>query len=363
MESTTTGSSHFYFSGESTTCPNSEPSTLLFSSSTQNQALQLPISQTPEIRNKTNQSNNIKVKMASAVEKGGGAVEEAFSLELPAPPGWKKKFVPKKAGTPKKNEIVFTAPTGEEINNRKQLDQYLKAHPGGPAVSEFDWGTGETPRRSARISEKVKAAPPTESEPPKKRRRSSASKKETSKEEKEESKEAETQETDVIKDDKNVEEEKNVTKENPDDNIVEDTDVNKSTHSGEAKIEENVQAPVDEEKFSAADAVNAFKDNVDDKGAGGSEVSLRKDEEKIGQPQGDRKDYSGSAETEKLETCTTADKTVEVEGVNKEHIKSTLEFEGVEGIEGTKVNSEDHKLDEINKKTEAELTENGNHGS
>ncbi|XP_020208426.1 methyl-CpG-binding domain-containing protein 11 [Cajanus cajan] len=355
--------------------------------------------------------------MASSVEKEGGAVEEVFSLELPAPPGWKKKFVPKKAGTPKKNEIVFTAPTGEEINNRKQLEQYLKAHPGGPAVSEFDWGTGETPRRSARISEKAKAAPPTESEPPKKRRRSSVSRKETSREEKEETKEAEMQETDDTKDDKNIEE-KNVVKENQDDKSVEDTDINKSTHSGEAKVEENVEVPIDEEKSNAVDAeLNALKDKVDDKGAEGSEVSLRKDtstpsgeakvaedvkvpideeksnaadgkpnqlkdkvddkvaegsevslrkdEEKIGQPQEESKEYRGSGEPEKSETCTTADKTVEVEGVNKEeHIKSTREFEGVEGIEGTKVNSEEHhKLDEINKKTEAELTENGNHGS
>ena len=29
--------------------------------------------------------------MASSVEKEGGASEETFSLELPAPPGWKKK--------------------------------------------------------------------------------------------------------------------------------------------------------------------------------------------------------------------------------------------------------------------------------
>ena len=124
--------------------------------------------------------------MASSVEKEG-AGEEAVSVELPAPPGWKKKYLPKKAGTPKKNEIVFTAPTGEEINNRRQLEQYLKSHPGGPAASEFDWGTGETPRRSARISEKAKAAPPPESEPPKKRgKKSSASKKDEEKEEEKE---------------------------------------------------------------------------------------------------------------------------------------------------------------------------------
>ncbi|XP_074281102.1 uncharacterized protein LOC141606030 [Silene latifolia] len=102
--------------------------------------------------------------------------EEVVSMELPAPSGWKKQFFPKRGGTPKKNEIVFTAPTGEEIHNQRQLQQYLKSHPGGPPAAEFDWGTGETPRRSARISEKVKPAP--ESEPPKKKgRRSSLTKK------------------------------------------------------------------------------------------------------------------------------------------------------------------------------------------
>ncbi|XP_059641247.1 methyl-CpG-binding domain-containing protein 11-like isoform X2 [Cornus florida] len=86
-----------------------------------------------------------------------------------------------KKGTPRKNEVIFIAPTGEEINNRRQLEQYLKSHPGNPAISEFDWGTGETPRRSARISEKAKATPPSAgSEPPKKRgRKSSGSKKDS----------------------------------------------------------------------------------------------------------------------------------------------------------------------------------------
>ncbi|KDP37084.1 hypothetical protein JCGZ_06140 [Jatropha curcas] len=106
------------------------------------------------------------------------AKEEVISVELPAPPAWKKMYLPKRAGTPRKSEIMFIAPTGEEINNRKQLEQYLKSHPGNPAISEFDWGTGETPRRSARISEKAKATPTPDKEPPKKRgRKSSGSKK------------------------------------------------------------------------------------------------------------------------------------------------------------------------------------------
>jgi hypothetical protein len=114
--------------------------------------------------------------MASSVEKE----EEALSVELPAPSGWTKKYVQKKGGTPKKSGIIFISPTGEEIGHKRQLDKYLKAHPGGPASSEFDWGkTGETRRRSTRISEKSKTAPPQKSEPPKKRSRKSTDDKET----------------------------------------------------------------------------------------------------------------------------------------------------------------------------------------
>lgn len=127
------------------------------------------------------------------------------------------QFIPKK-GTPRKNEIVFISPTGEEISNRKQLEQYLKSHPGNPAVSEFDWGTGETPRRSARISEKAKATPPAEGEPPKKRsRRSSGSKKdakqkEAATEEKEGEKEVSMQDPEVTEK-TNADTEKDVSKE------------------------------------------------------------------------------------------------------------------------------------------------------
>lgn len=108
--------------------------------------------------------------MASSVEN---KEEEVAFLELPAPSGWTKKFMLKKGGTPKKNEIIFTAPTGEEISTRKQLEQYLKSHPGGPPISKFDWGTGDTPRRSSRIIEKTKATPSPESHPTKKRSRKS----------------------------------------------------------------------------------------------------------------------------------------------------------------------------------------------
>lgn len=53
----------------------------------------------------------------------------------------------------------------------------MKSHPGDVAISDFDWSTGEAPRRSARISEKVKAAPPQEEPPRKRARKSPGSKK------------------------------------------------------------------------------------------------------------------------------------------------------------------------------------------
>lgn len=89
------------------------------------------------------------------------------------------QFFPKKKGTPRKTEVVFVAPTGEEISSRTQLKKYLNKHPENPNISEFDWGTGETPRRSTRLRENAKSTPsPAEAEPPKKRsRKSSGSKK------------------------------------------------------------------------------------------------------------------------------------------------------------------------------------------
>nr|ADN06078.1 DNA methylation protein MBD1 [Capsicum annuum] len=102
---------------------------------------------------------------------------QVLPVELPAPPSWKKLAMPKKSVRAKKNEIVFVAPTGEEIRNRRQLEKYVKTHDGSPGISEFDWTTGEAPRRSARISEKVKAMPPvTVLEPTMKRRRTATKK-------------------------------------------------------------------------------------------------------------------------------------------------------------------------------------------
>ncbi|CAL4918133.1 unnamed protein product [Urochloa decumbens] len=111
------------------------------------------------------------VAAAAAAVEETPEKKEASVTELPAPSGWTKKLAPIRGG---KFEVIFVSPTGEEIKSKRQLTQYLKAHPGGPASSEFDWGTSDTPRRSARLSEKVKATESPESEKTPKRGRSSS---------------------------------------------------------------------------------------------------------------------------------------------------------------------------------------------
>lgn len=322
--------------------------------------------------------------MASSVEESpvaaaapavdAGEREEAVSMELPAPPGWQKKFFPKKTGTPKKNEIVFTAPTGEEISNKRQLEKYLKANPGGPAISEFDWGTGETPRRSARISEKAKAIPPPESEPPKKRgKKSSASKEAASEEEKQETKDVEMQEADETKEDEGLEQEKKIVDENQDGKGAEDADVKETTHP-----EESAGVPNDEGKSITADGeLSASKENVDDKGAEGPEVVHKKDDEKIEGSEvvpnkeeektglvpevEETKKDGGSGESEKLEAAPIVEEKAEVEGEKKEeHNRSGGELEGeTKEKEGTKLHDEEnYKIHDINK-VGSGLTVNG----
>lgn len=277
------------------------------------------------------------------------------------------QFFPKKSGTPKKNEIVFTAPTGEEISNKKQLEKYLKAHPGGPNISEFDWGTGETPRRSARISEKAKAAPPaeSESEPPKKRvKKSPASKKGASEEEVEETKDVEMKEAEETKDDKDLEQEKKIVNENEDEKGVEDAaDVKEPIHPEESTHHgENIDIANDEGKSNTADGeLQASKEKVDDKGTEGSEVVQNKDEEKFEQPPEETKQDGGFEEPEKSEAVLTAEKTTDVEGENKEEDnRLTCEAEGeTKEKEATKVHDEEnYKVHGINK-AESELTVNG----
>ncbi|KAK9947548.1 hypothetical protein M0R45_003167 [Rubus argutus] len=282
--------------------------------------------------------------MASSVEK-----EEVVSLELPAPSGWIKKFVPKQSGTPKKNEIIFTAPTGEEISNKRQLEQYLKAHPGGPAVSEFDWGTGETPRRSARISEKVKATPSPESDPPKKRSRKSSGSKKDSKEKEvapqgtEETKLSDVQDADRAVKDTDTEMEKADVKENKDEDKVKDADTKTEVAPPEeAKVENEAKVPKEAEERKRTMEVDAgTNDGKEVDGSGAKEVT------------GDQ----GKADI----AIANQDKH-EGEGEEKEKHKES-EIKEKEAAQGK---SEEHKssgVHEVGKKIEAELTENGGNGN
>ncbi|KAK6127971.1 hypothetical protein DH2020_038273 [Rehmannia glutinosa] len=200
-----------------------------------------------------------------------GPRDDVVSVELPAPASWKKL-----GGTPKKNEILFIAPTGEEISNRKQLEQYLKSHAGNPAISEFDWGTGETPRRSARISEKVKATPPSkESEPPKKRgRRSSATKKDkdidTGKEETEGMKEMQDTETD---DKRDKEQETEVKSEDKPQENVEAKEGETEVKFEENGLQKNVTSDVDMQSDAQKEDGKVENDEQTEKGNGNENAS------------------------------------------------------------------------------------------
>uniref|UniRef100_A0A0D6R0Z2 MBD domain-containing protein n=1 Tax=Araucaria cunninghamii TaxID=56994 RepID=A0A0D6R0Z2_ARACU len=141
--------------------------------------------------------------MADAEQVSNPNDSTSVAHNLLAPPGWKKKLVPKKSGTPTQNTVVFVAPTGEEHNTKRSLERYLKSNPGGPSITEFDWSTGEiTPtRRSARISEKVKESPvkTPENESKKKRRRARKSRGESEDVEKQEAEKEEGQVEDAKK--------------------------------------------------------------------------------------------------------------------------------------------------------------------
>ncbi|ERM93673.1 methyl-CpG-binding domain-containing protein 11 [Amborella trichopoda] len=229
--------------------------------------------------------------MATLVERDEGMVQETHdnndkgevvSVELPAPQGWKKKFIPKKGGTPKRNEIVFVAPTGEEIRNKKQLDQYLKAHPGGPAVSEFDWGTGDTPRRSARISEKAKALDFPESEPKSKRARKSSSSKKGPKAKKANDEENEALEEEADKEKSDVADAAGVGKEHDASKEVEMQDaedgrgkVDNKVIAGEesAKHEvDTVPKPAEDGSIKVEDKVTTVEENAGNEGDSGTKL-------------------------------------------------------------------------------------------
>ncbi|KAL3535874.1 hypothetical protein ACH5RR_004335 [Cinchona calisaya] len=318
--------------------------------------------------------------MASSVEEAN----EVVCLELPAPTGWKKKFIPKQGGTPKKNEIIFTAPTGEEITSRKQLETYLKSHPGSPPISEFDWGTGETPRRSARISEKAKSTPPRE--PPKKRsRKSSASKKDNAEKEASEGieavkdvhmEEAEKSEkgvtgTETVKeghDEKGGETESIETKatgkdaakesENEYKNETPATDGNGGEDPLKDKIEKDTKVPDDaeeREKNAEAEVVDS-KESLAGKVSDGSGVA-QNDKREVEDAQGKGKEDQTPVEAEKEGGTGKEDK--QVSGVEENMQEVEGEEKGEQNTEANKSSVGPSSLD--SKKAEGDVIQNGGH--
>lgn len=292
------------------------------------------------------------------------------------------QYFPKQGGTPKKNEVIFISPTGEEIVSRRQLEQYLKANPGGPAVSEFDWGTGETPRRSARISEKAKAAPPPEIEPLKKRsRKSSASKKDTKEKEAapegaEETKEVHMQDAEKTeKENANVEVEKDGLEQSQDDNSVLDTSTKTEGTPKEGKTgqEVNLSNDGEESKKTAEAKLKILKETAGEKEAEVSEVAPTEnaklkganDQEKAQQPQVEAEKEDRSQEPDKPDTVGADGKKYGAEGEGKEgDSRSALESEGEIKENSMKGNNDDHKAD-VHEKTnmvEGEFIENGSRG-
>ncbi|CAL1414608.1 unnamed protein product [Linum trigynum] len=283
--------------------------------------------------------------------------DEGFSVELPAPSGWKKMFFPKK-----KSEISFIAPTGEEITGRRQLEQYLKAHPGGPAASDFDWGTGETPRRSARISEKVKATPSPQKEPPKKRgkRSSSGAKKETKdtgtgNEATEEAKDTNMEEAEGTgKDDTEAENKENAVKENLEQG-------EEKAQDPDAKMDAADGAPPQKEADVAEDQQKGISDAVaENESEKKTDAEAETTQEKEEQPQ--------------VEAAATIaeEKKTEVEGVEKQEETNkgepAPEGESTKDKEAAAANGTAEKPDETTtsqptEKVEGASVENGSHAA
>ncbi|XP_065849576.1 methyl-CpG-binding domain-containing protein 11-like isoform X2 [Euphorbia lathyris] len=240
--------------------------------------------------------------------------------------------MPKKSGTAKKNEIVFTAPTGEEITSKRQLDQYLKAHPGGPVASEFDWGTGETPRRSTRITEKAKAVPPQESEPPKKRsKKLSDSKREIEKTEtapggSEETKESDMQEAEKPREDAaEVEARKDGGKENEEEkkDNPQETDAKTEASSEEVKVGQHVdksnETVEDKDKTEPAHS----KGTSDNSRAPENEKANIEGEKFEQQPEVEASKGHGSGEQDEADTTMRKEKCV-ADGEDKEGLNGSV---------------------------------------
>ena len=219
------------------------------------------------------------------------------------------------------------------------MEQYLRANPGGPAVSEFDWGTGETPRRSSRISEKAKVTPVKQSEPPKKRRKPSASKENKETETTfEGTGEAKEEAAKTKTDDMEVEVGMDVLKENQDENKGPGAETQKEAAPTEEAGEVKTSAKIDEEKVQEND----------------------------GQQQGEATKKQGSGEQEKAGADTDGEKKDEAvddeEKINKLNGTAPVSEGEIKGKEAENCTSEkpDHTgVVGITEKVDAKAFENG----
>ncbi|TXG61241.1 hypothetical protein EZV62_012604 [Acer yangbiense] len=265
--------------------------------------------------------------------------QQSLCYELPAPSGWKKKM-PKKKGTPKKSEIIFISPTGEEISNKRQLEKYLKGHPGGPASSEFDWGTGETPRRSARISEKSKSTTPADDEPPKKRgRNSSASKKDKTED-------VQMQEAGKVeKDNAEIEEGEDAVKESQDENENEQVPDTKTEAAPEDSKDVNISNGSDECKKIADTEPGNLEASQDGNSGDKTEIEHANDQGKDVLSQVGTENELGKQDI--ANPVTAEERGYEVEREEKQETnKSALEAE--ERKEKQVVNDEEHDSAGVN---------------
>lgn len=275
--------------------------------------------------------------------------------------------MPKKK-SPKKSEIIFVAPTGEEISNKRQLEQYLKAHPGGPASSEFDWGTGETPRRSARISGKAKSTPPADGEPPKKRgRKSSASKNDN--ERVEETEDVQMQEAEKTKEGKDASKESQDEKE---DEKVPNTKTEAASEESKDGKDVNVSNNADDCKKNAKAEPGKLEVSQEAMQAGNSvvtqdktEIEGAKDLGKDDQSQVGTENELASGKQDIVKPVTAEEKGYEVEREGRqESNKSAPEAEPEWKEKVLNCNNEEHDRSDvdISKKVEGEVTENGSRG-
>ncbi|KAG9146849.1 hypothetical protein Leryth_005162 [Lithospermum erythrorhizon] len=302
--------------------------------------------------------------MASGIDKDEVKDDEVLTVDLPAPPSWKKLYIPRRSGTPRKSEVMFIAPTGEEITGRKQLEQYLKAHPGNPASSEFDWGTFDSPRRSARLSEKVKTTPPSkDSEPPMKRGKRSSIKKKEEKDAEAANKNTDTEEKE---DDKEIEAVEDKTGGTMDIDAKEDAELLKKDSEDEVKVhgssseEHQLDKHVKNSDVSVSEKVKTtlpFKDSEPPMKRG-KRSSIKKKEEKEAEAANKNTDTEEKEDVKEIEAA--EDKTGGTMDIDAKEDVELLKKDSEDEMKVHGSSSEEHQLDKHVKNSDVSVkaTEN-----